>query len=136
MNNLTPGKIIGWIVVVFGAFALAGWGLGWFATPLEVTSVGNVRQQYAFAYQYDESLTASAHQYCTARDARDRATPSEVRDQRETQLIAIEQNYARIAAEYNAKLRDAFAAKYVKPADVPDRAPELADKVRTSCAAR
>ena len=128
------GRFIGWFVVFIGGIMLLGWGLGWFAAPLQVTSVDNVRKQFAFAYQYEESLNATTRQYCTARDARDRATGgTEVHTQRETQVIAIAQNYARIAAEYDARLRDAFAAKYVAPSDVPERAPALTEKVAKLC---
>lgn len=135
MNGQLPtGKILGYIVGIILGIMLVSWAVGWIGTPLQVTSVDNVRKQFAFAYQYEESLNAATRQYCTARDARDRTEPnSEVRNQRETQMIAIEQNYARIAGEYDAKLRNAFDAKYVAPADVPKRAPTLNEKVTVVC---
>lgn len=133
-NKLSIGKIVGGIVAAILGIMLISWGLGWIGAPLWVTSAEHVRKQFAFAYQYEESLNATARQYCTARDARDRTEPnSEVHIQRETQVIVIEQNYARIAGEYDAKLRNAYDAKYVAPADVPKRAPTLSEKVAALC---
>jgi hypothetical protein len=110
------------IVVVLGA---VGWVLRWASVPGQVVSPENVRAQWAFAYQYDESLQAAARQICAARRAKEESTDANERTQRASQLIALEQNYARIQAEYNARLRDAFQAKLIAPADVPERAPEL-----------
>lgn len=133
-RKLSFSKIIALVVVTIVALMFFGWALGWFAAPLQATSADNVRKQFAFAYQYEESLNAAALQYCTSRDARDRTERgSEAHTQRETQVIAIEQNYSRIAAEYNAKLSNAFEAKLVAPPDVPKRAPTLAENVAKLC---
>lgn len=133
-RKLSFSKIIALLAGTIVALMLLSWVLGWFATPLQTTSADNVRKQFAFAYQYEESLNAATRQYCTAREARDRTERgSEAHTQRDTQVIAIEQNYSRIAAEYNAKLGNAFEAKYVAPPDVPKRAPTLAENVAKLC---
>lgn len=119
------GRVIGiGIVIVVGVVVLF-WALGWLFAPLDVTSVENVRKQWAFVYQFDESLQATAKQVCSAERAAKETKGDEERIQRQSQALAFEQNYARIEAEYNAKLRDAFQAKYVKPSDVPSKAPTL-----------
>ena len=148
---------IGIILLVTGVF----WVLGWLMVPGQVTSADNVQQQWAFAYQYDESLKAIATQVCTADKAVDTAMSDEekaisraeskegtlkerdvraaesMRDevtQRRSQEMAYEQNYARVAAEYNTKLRNAFEAKHVAPNDVPRIAPTLLEMKRQVCA--
>ena len=102
------GRIIGiGLAIIVGVVVLV-WALGWIFAPFDVTSVDNVRKQWAFAYQYDESLHAVAKQVCSAERAVKEARGDEERIQRQSQALAFEQNYARIEAEYNAKLRDAF----------------------------
>lgn len=123
------GRIIGIGIAVVVGVAVLVWALGWLFAPLDVTSVENVRKQWAFAYQFDESLQATAKQVCSVERAVKEAKGDEERMQRQSQALAFEQNYARIEAEYNAKLRDAFQAKYVKPSDVPNKAPTL-DEMR------
>jgi hypothetical protein len=90
-----------------------------------VTSAENVRDQWAFAYSYDEALRAAARQVCSAEKALASSTTDEERPQRRSQLMAFEENYSRIQAEYNARLRNAFEAKMVAPEDVPKHAPSL-----------
>jgi len=130
---MSTGKIIGIGIAALVGVVVFGWAFGWFVTPLEITSAENVRKQWAFAYQYDESLKAAAMQVCSMERAVKEAQVSEERMQRQSQLLAFQQNYVRIEAEYNAKLRNAFEAKMVKPADVPNKAPSLDTLKREVC---
>ena len=109
------------------ALMLIFWVVGWLSVPFQVTSSENTQKQYAFVYQYEESLRAMAAQYNAAEKALKEATSENEQSQRRSHLLAIEQNYARVQAEYDAKLRNAFEAKYVRPSDVPPRAPTLAE---------
>jgi len=109
--------------------------IGWVSLPFQQVSVENVKAQWAFAYQYDEALQAAARQVCTAEKSSLNAVGEEA-VQRRTQIAAYEQNYSRIQAEYNQKLRNAFEAKYIRPSDVPTRAPELLDMKARVCAPR
>jgi hypothetical protein len=131
MNGTTKFilSIAGLIIAIY-AFA---WGLGWATMPFEKTSVENVQAQWAFAYSYQESLKSEARQVCTAEKALAGATEHDEKMQRESQLEVLEQNYARIEAEYDAKLRNAFEAKYVKPSDVPHIAPTLVEMKEQVC---
>ena len=127
-----------WILFVVGLVALLGvvaWVLGWLAVPGQVVSPENVRAQWRWAYDTEESLKAAAIQYCAAQDALDAAaTDSEwIRQQRQTQVTFHQQNYARIAAEYDGRMRDAFRAGLVAPPDVRDRAPSLDEMVEEVC---
>lgn len=121
---------ITFVVLVMGGVV---WGLKWLLVPAQVASVENVREQWRFAYQYDESLRAIAQQICSASKAVREAEDSNEKTQRRSQLVALEQNYARVEAEYNAKLRNAFDAKLVKPSDVPEKAPTMKESVSTAC---
>lgn len=113
------------IAVIAGAFAL-----GWLNGLLHIGSFENVSAQWQFAYDYDEKLQAIARQDCTAKAAEAAETDPNLKSQRTSQRIAIENNYDRVASEYNARLRDAFRAKLVRPPDVPDHAPTLGDALR------
>lgn len=121
------------LVLISVIVASVGWVLKWLFLPAQVVSVENVREQWRFAYQYDESLKAIAQQICSTSKAVTNAESSEEKSQRRSQLIALEQNYARVEAEYNSKLRNAFEAKLVRPSDVPERAPTMKENVSQSC---
>jgi hypothetical protein len=129
------GLILLLIVGVLGGLATyTGLAARWFAQPAQILSPENVRAQWAFAYTYEESLAASARQVCVAEAAVKAATTDAEGSARRSQLFAIQQNYARIEGEYNAKLRNAFEAKLVRPDDVPTIAPTLAQmRVRVGC---
>ncbi|UTU09701.1 hypothetical protein CcrBL47_gp416 [Caulobacter phage BL47] len=107
--------------------------LGWLGAGSNVVSAGNVKAQWAEAYKAHESLGSAAFSVCSAEKALANAITDGERIQRQTQLSAYEQNYARIAGEYNAQMADGFRAKYVKPADLPDRAPSLTES-KLACA--
>jgi len=126
-----------WVVGLIVAASVIGgivvWVGGWAAVPAQVTSAENVQKQWAFAYQYDESLQAAARQVCSAEKGVAESSSDMERTQRRSQALAYEQNYARIEAEFNAKLRNAFEAKYVAPSDVPKRAPTLTEMKAKVC---
>jgi len=107
---------------VIGAINFVG---GWLSQPAKIYGVENVRAQWEFAYTYDESLGAIQRQYCTAKQAVADSVDAVERSQRNTQMIAVHNNYDRVEAQYNAALRNAFKAKLVWPSDVPEKAPSL-----------
>ncbi len=123
------GKVALIIALILAGVLALSWALGWIAVPLGVTSAGNVREQWRFAYEYNSSLRASATQVCTARRAIATSASAEERTQRNSQAIATEQNYARIAAAYDARLENAFEARLVRPGDVPAHAPTLPESL-------
>lgn len=115
------------VVLVFGFAA------GWLSLPFDLFGRPNVQAQWTWAYDQYESLQATAQQICTAEGAVQSAQTESERTQRTTQLIAYEQNYARLAADYDARMRNAFEAGLVAPPDVPRRAPTLADMKAGVC---
>lgn len=137
VGGLTIGgilaRIVGTLVVLTVVFGIMGLVLGWFNAGAKVVSPDNVRQQWQFAYDYDASLKAIATQDCTAKKVADAETNPDIKAQRISQQVAIENNYARVKAEYDGRLRDAFRAKLVKPADVPNQAPTLEQNLAEVC---
>lgn len=126
-------KFFGVIIILSVIFGAIGFAAGWFNEGKRIISPANVRAQWQFAYDYDESLGAIALQWCTAKAEETAETNPDYRVQRSTQRIAVENNYNRVAGEYNGRLRDAFRAKLVKPSDVPDRAATLEEKAEQVC---
>jgi hypothetical protein len=117
------------IAAIIG-ITLLGLGGGWFGAGANVVSAGNVREQFRDGYTNYESLNAIAANYCSAQSALAATTEPSERSQRITQVAAQEQNYNRVAANYNAAMRDAFRAKFVKPGDLPETAPTFAAATR------
>ncbi len=106
-----------------------GFAAGWFREGARVVGVENVKAQWQFAYDYNESLGAIATNYCAAKQAESEQTDPSIRVQFTSQVLAHSANYSRVASEYNGRLDDAFRAKLVAPPDVPRQAPSLTDKV-------
>lgn len=120
------------VILVVLVLVPVGWGLGWYATPFQVTSTQNVREQFQFGYKYYTAMEAGAQQVCMFEKDLDTLSGN-ARQQRQDQLLAIQTTYTQNAAAYNAAMEDAFRAKFVKPADLPDRAPPLNDMKRQAC---
>lgn len=103
-------------------------GFGWFSGEAGLRSFEHARQTYAEAFDDTEAMAANARQACqfaasvkSARDAGDAATAT----QRETQLLAVENNYERVRAEYQAYMRDHFRGGVLRPKQLPLPAPSL-----------
>ncbi|MGZ6005170.1 MAG: hypothetical protein ACXWLH_03380 [Candidatus Saccharimonadales bacterium] len=126
-------KFVGLLIAIMVVTGILGFARGWWDTAVKVVSPENVTKQWKFAYSYDKSLTASAQQWCSVKGAEVQATDPDERSQRTSQRLAIELNYSRIQAQYDAALANAFEAKYVKPPDVPRTAPTLQDKTEVLC---
>ncbi len=138
-DGKTTGFTMSWIFWLIGIVVLIGAVVGtinfvggWASQPARIYGVENVREQWRFAYEYNESLSAIQDQYCTASRAVADSVDAEERSQRSSQRIAIENNYNRVKAQYDARLRNAFEAGLVAPADVPRRAPELSTTCSSS----
>lgn len=123
------------LTIIMASLLVAGvnWVSGWLTKPAEVFGVENVENQWQFAYDTEEDLIASAIQICNAQDALSTSTSDWERQQRQTQLTARLDNYARISSDYNARLRDAFRAGLVKPPDVREKALVLNEAIDLVC---
>ena len=129
-------SVIGWGFWALGivlVFAIGIFLVRWALVPTEVYSPENVSKQWAFAYEYSEKLKMGAVQVCIAEKAVAAATTDNEAAQRRSQLMAYEQNYARMWADYNARLKNNFEAGLVAPSDVPDKAPTLEESKKAYC---
>lgn len=119
------------LCIAFGV--TLAWAWEWLSVPGHVTSAEQVQNQWAFAYEYEEALQAAAQQVCSAERGVQQASNETEATQRRSHVLAYEQNYARIEAAYNARLRNPFQGKYVKPKNVPEKAPSLAQMKQKVC---
>lgn len=141
LRDVKPDKTLTWFVtrwwlwtlVILLLMVIGAWVLGWITMPWQIISPENIRKQWTWGYDQYESLQAVAQQVCTAERAVNAATSDTERTQRQTQLIAYENNYARLAADYDARMRNAFEAGLVRPPDLPARAPTLQDMKLNAC---
>jgi cell shape-determining protein MreC len=137
VGNMTPlgiaARFVGFILVLVVLFAVIGFIGGWFNTAKDVVSPKNVKNQYQFAYTYNEALKGIAQNVCNYQKAYDSETDLAIKSQRQTQLLAEESLYQQRQREYDAQLENAFQAKYVKPADVPTKAPTLSNEIAAVC---
>lgn len=99
-------------------------GFGWFSGEANLRSFSHVRDTYSFAYDHITTLRGLQQNTCIAKQAVQDATP-DVKSQRETELIANEQTYNRVAQEYDSYMSDHFRGKLIHPADLPMPAPPL-----------
>lgn len=125
-----PRVLLGIFAVIVSSFLLAvvttplTIGFGWFQGEANLRSFNHVRDTYQFAYDHVGTLKSLQSNVCIAKLAVDAST-ADVKSQRETQLIAIEQTYNRVEQEYDAYMDDHFRGKVIKPADLPYPAPTL-----------
>lgn len=137
VGNMTPlgiaGRFIAGIIALVVLFAVIGFIGGWFNAAKDVVSPKNVKNQYQFAYTYNEALKGIAQNVCNYQKAYDSETDPAIKSQRQTQLLGEESLYQQRQREYDAQLENAFQAKYVKPADVPKTAPTLSDEIAAVC---
>jgi hypothetical protein len=100
-------------------------GCDWFGEGLRQVSVGNVKEQWQFAYECDENLKSAARKVCSARQAVDNEPDKEAKEQLRSYASTYELNYASIQADCEAGYRNAFENKYIRPYDVPNHAADL-----------
>jgi hypothetical protein len=122
---------IGTILVLGLVFGVLGFVLGWYRADTDVVSPQNVKAQYQDAYTNFEALKATAGDVCSALAAIDAETDPDARSQRVSEELAYEQNYRRIAADYDAAYDNVFQAEHVGPADLPHTAPGLDAELTT-----
>lgn len=122
------------VLLLSAVGGILGFANNWFQAGVTVISPENVKAQFQAAYDDINSLSAIAQNICTLTKARDAELKgSEAYTQRESQLLAQEQNFQRVQNHYNAYIHDAFRAKYVRPRDLPDPAPTEAQEISAVC---
>lgn len=112
------------IAFTLGA-AISLTGCDWFGEGLRQVSVGNVKQQWQFAYECDENLKSAARKVCSAQEAVNQETDPDAKIQLRAYASTYKLNYESIQADCEAGYRNAFENKYIRPYDVPDHAADL-----------
>lgn len=111
---------------------LLSFAFGWLGAAKQVVSPANVRAQYATAYSRYEALKATTCNVAALSAQVATTTDAGVKAQLSSQETALQQNYTRIAADYDAAYDNAFAAKHVGPSDLPRVAPTLSESLATA----
>ena len=78
-------------------------------------------------------MDAQARNVCTAQVAASNESDPFIRSQRQSQVLAYQQSYNRLAAEYNAQADNVFEGSVVNPPDVPRNAPTLDQEMAKVC---
>lgn len=126
--------IVGALVLLSAIGGIVGFANDWWQAGVTVISPANVRAQFQAAYDDINSLSAVAQNICTLQVARDAELKgTDAYTQRESQVLAQEQNYQRIQNHYNAYVSDPFRAKLVRPSDLPAQAPTEAQEIAIVC---
>lgn len=120
-------KNIGFLALGMVLIVLAAWVFGWFGKGLEKTSANHVEAQWTTAYSNYSSLKAIAANACSAKKLADGEVDPAIKAQRQSQFAAQEQNYNRVAGQYESAMANAFEAKLIKPADLPRTAPTISE---------
>jgi uncharacterized protein YacL len=124
---------IGLIIALVIFFTILGWALNWFGAGVAIVSPTNVKAQFALAYDDYEALQKLNDTLCISKQAIAQAVDANTKTQRQTQLLAYEAQYNRVAAEYQARYDDAFRAALVGPKDLPKTIPPVST-VLAACA--
>ncbi len=132
-GSKSVGWYVGWFVLIICIVGIVGgvlsFAFGWFGEAKRQISPTNVKAQWQFAYDYDRALDSIARQVCDANMAYVTEPDPAIKSARQSQLLAQKNNYARVEAQYDARLADAFRAKYIRPHDVPAQAPTLQENL-------
>lgn len=127
-------KVLITAFVVFLLLTAASWVFGWISLVPDKTSRENVERQWGWAYNQITDLEASAQQICaTEQVLADESLSDAERTTYRSTLLTYEQNYSRIAGDYNEKVRNAFEAGIIRPYDVPASAPTLTEMKARVC---
>lgn len=128
-------RILAWFAGLIGLIiiiVLIGVAAGWFAGEASLRSFPHVKETYRQAYDDVNSMDANARQACRVEKASE-AAPEATKIQRETQLLAIENNYDRVKGEYEAYMNDHFRGKIIHPRDLPLPFPALENRMPEVC---
>lgn len=109
-------------------------GFGWFKGEAQLRSFGHVRDTYREAFDDTAAMDANVRQSCRLQTQIAAETDPSVKAQRQSQLLAIENNYDRIKGEYEAYMRDHFRGGVIRPAQLPLPYPTLAERQAVLCA--
>lgn len=108
-------------------------GFGWFRGEANLRSFNHVRATYQEAFDDANAMDANARQACRLKVMIGVETDPAVKTQRQSQLLAIENNYDRVKGEYDAYMRDHFRGGVIRPQQLPMPYPTLQDREDVVC---
>lgn len=111
-------------------------GFGWFSGEANLRSFTHVRDTYREAFDDVNSMDANARQSCNFQKlvADAKASGDNVTyNQRQTQLISVENNYTRIKGEYEAYMNDHFRGGVIRPSQLPLPYPTIEERMTELC---
>lgn len=108
-------------------------GFGWFSGEANLRSFEHVRQTYSEAFTDANGMDANARQACRLKAQIATETDPSVKTQRESQLLAIENNYDRVKGDYDAYMADHFKGGIIRPRQLPYPYPSLTDREAVVC---
>jgi hypothetical protein len=108
-------------------------GFGWFHGEANLRSFEHVRQTYGEAFDDTAAMDANARQACRLDKLIASTDDPAVRSQRQTQVLAIENNYDRVKGEYEAYMSDHFRGGVIRPKQLPMPYPSIEDRKTEVC---
>ena len=135
----TTAKIVGGfvgVIILAAILVLVGIGFGWFSGEANLRSFDHVKATYREAFDDVNSMDANARQACTFTQAVKDATAAgdtSTATQRQTQLLAVENNYDRIKGEYEAYMNDHFRGNVIRPKQLPLPYPTIQERMAVLC---
>lgn len=126
-------KIVGIVIVIGLVLTIIGFVFGWITLPFQKGGAQNVEQQFTYGYQTMNALKSTARSACQAQKAYDAETDPNLKSQRQSQLLAFQNNYSRLEGEYDAWAANIFQGKVIRPNDLPAQAPTLAEMTSQVC---
>ncbi len=136
-------RVSGWFIGLFflglliGVIMLIGTiGFGWFSGEANLRSFNHVRATYQEAFDDVKSMEANVRQACRFKQQVAEAKASgdtSTANQRETQLLTIQNNYDRIKGEYEAYMSDHFRGGVIRPQQLPMPYPTIDNRMAATC---
>lgn len=114
------------LIVVGTILSLA---LGWFSGEANLRSFNHVKATYQEAFDDVNAMEANVRQACRIQPL----VAADTTGQRQTQVLAIENNYDRIKGEYDAYMSDHFRGAVIRPRQLPMPYPTLQVRMDEVC---
>lgn len=126
--------VLVFVAVCFGfglLFAACGFASRWAGGTADIASFDNVAEQQTQLLEDYESLEAATLNVCRGRRAVADSSSDDEATQRRSQVLAYEQTFERISADYDRRMRNFFetGAGRVAPTGIPDQAPALNEMI-------
>lgn len=111
-------------------------GFGWVSGEAHLRSFNHVQDTYREAFDDVNAMEANVRQACryqtAVKDAKARGD-SVAFDQLQAQLFAVENNYDRVKADYEAYMSDHFRGGVIRPQQLRLPYPSLAERESAVC---